>query len=345
MIDVSLSFTHTLAVAGLTMALALGAPAAADATLAFVRGDSSPAVWSAKDNGQGQRRLGLGFDPHVSPDGTTIAFMSFGSSPTSAPRLVLVSASGGTPRALASGWRDPVAFAWSPDSGTIAAVLGPEVGKDRLVLIDVEDGAQRTIASGYFSGVSFSPNGESLVYAKAPSENYPPRSNVYRAAVAGGAPVAITHDGDSLTPLWGPTGKIVFAKLLDAKHRRYGPKNELFTMSPSGGQVRRLTHTVVGPLVQGLTPTQWSANGQRLLSEFGGEDTSYPVTVNPKTGVQHVVGASNGFVATALSPSGTKILGYTGFLGSGPHNIATIPYGGGRARVLVRNGLEPSWGG
>jgi Tol biopolymer transport system component len=336
---------RALAVAVATLAIGISVPTMADATIAFVRGGSNPSVWSAGEHGQDQRRLGLGFAPRVSPDGTTVAFMSFNSSGTSAPRLALVSASGGTPHPLASGWRDPTTFAWSPDGGTIAAVLGPEVGKDRLVLIDVEDGAQRTVANGYFNGVSFSPNGESLTYATAPSEDYPPRSNIYRVAVAGGAPVAITHEGHSLDPLWGPTGKIVFVKLLDAKHRRYGPKNELFTMSPSGGQVRRLTHTFVGPLVQGLIPTQWSANGQRLLSEFVGEDTSYPVTVNPRSGAEHVVGQSNGFVATALSESGATILGYTGFLGSGAHDIATIPYGGGRPKVLIRNGFEPSWNG
>ncbi len=334
-----------LALGGLALAVLLGVPVAADATIAFVRGNAKPAVWSAKDNGSGLRRLGLGFSPHVSPDGTTVAFMSFASSPTAPPRLMLVPASGGAPRTLASGWRNPVSFAWSPDSGTVAAVLGPEIGKERLVLIDVEDGSQQTVASGYFSGVSFLPNGESVVYAMAPSERYPQRSNVYRAAVSGGSPVALTHDNRSLWPLWGPSGKIVFVKQLEAKRRRYGPKNELFTISPNGGQVHRLTHTVVGPLVQGLTPTAWSASGSRLLCEFGGQDTSYAVAVNPKTGAQHTVGGSGGFVATALSAGGSTIFGFTGFLGPGPHNIATVAYRGGPVKVLIRNGVEPSLGG
>lgn len=334
-----------LALGGLALAVLLDAPVAAEATIAFVRGNTNSAVWAANDNGSGQRRLGLGFSPHVSPDGTTVAFMSFASSPSAPSRLMLVPASGGTPRILASGWQDPESFAWSPDSGRIAAVLGPEVGRDRLVLIDVGDGSQQTIASGYFSGVSFSPNGESLVYAKARSEQQQQRSNIYRVAATGGSPVALTHDSRSLWPLWGPAGKIVFVKLLDAKRRLYGPKNELFTIGPSGGRARRLTHTVVGPLVQGLIPTQWSASGSRLLCEFGGQDTSYAVTVNPKTGAQRNVAGYGGFVATALSPSGSTIFGFTGFLGPGPHDIATVAYRGGPVKMLIANGIEPSLGG
>lgn len=331
--------------AGLAVAIALGVQAQAGATLAFTRGPNKPSVWAAANNGSGLHRLSTGYDPHVSPDGTTVAFVSMPTSGTAAPRLMVIPAKGGVARSLATGSRDTALFAWSPDSGMIAAVVGPEVGKDRLVLIDVEDGSQRMIAKGYFSGFSFSPNGESLVYALAASERYPARSNVYQVPVTGGSPIAITHDGRSLDPLWGPTGKIVFVKLLDAKHRLYGPKNELFAMNPNGSQVRQLTHTVVGPLVQGLTPTQWSANGSRLLSEFVGQDTSYPVTVNPKTGSQHAVGVRQGFVGTALSGNGRTILGYTGFLGPGPHNIATVPYGGGAPKLLIRNGFEPSWNG
>lgn len=334
---------RALLAGALTAAVAFGAPVTAGATIAFVRGTNTPAVWSAANNGSGQRRLAAGTDPRISPDGSTVAFTSFGGTGSSAPALMLVPAAGGSPRTLASGWRDPGTFAWSPDSGTIAAVLGPEVGKQRLVLISVADGSQRTIAKGYFDGVSFSPDGESLVYSMSSNERYPPGSNVYRVAVSSGSPVKITKDKRSLDPLWSPSGEIVFVKLLDAKHRLYGPKNELFTMTPSGGRVRRLTHTVVPALLQGLIPTQLSANGSRLLAEYTGQDTSYAVTVNPRTGAQRAVGRAKGFVGTALSANGRSILGFTGFLGPGPHSIATAPYGGGPLKVLIANGFEPSW--
>jgi Tol biopolymer transport system component len=323
-------------------------PASAHATLVFERGFSSPTVWAANDDGSGARRLANGSMPRISPDGSTVVYSVTPPGSEYRPNLVVASVSGGATRTLASGWRNPYAFAWSPDSKRIATVIGAELGAQQLVVIEVATGATRTIASGYFYGVSFSPDGNTLVYGRAASESYPQRSDVYTASVAGGAPRAITSDRRSLSPLWGPRNKIVFVKLVEGDRRRYGPKNELYLMSPNGSGVKRLTHTKVGQLVQGLTPTQWSAGGGRLLSEFGGQDTSYAVTVNPSSGAQRALagGPRGTFVGSGLSADGRTVLGFTGGFEPGPkHNIVTIPYGGGREKVLVRNGLDPDWSG
>jgi Tol biopolymer transport system component len=221
-------------------------------------------------------------------------------------------------------------------------------------MIDVATGARRTIASGYFSGVSFAPEGGQLVYARAGNENYPPRSDIYRLdilppgakSVAAESPQRITTDHRSTNPLWGPDGQIVFVKLLGQKQRKYGPKNDLYLMNPGGGQVKRLTHTKVGALLQGLTPTAWSVNGQRLLAEFGGQDTSYAVTVNPRTGAERALTKQRevGFVGTALSSDGSTVLGSLGGFEPGPnHRVVTIPYGGGKPKVLAGNASEPAW--
>ena len=75
-------------------------------------------------------------------------------------------------------------------------------------------------------------------------------------------------------------------------------------MNPAGKQVRRLTHTNVDPLLQGLYPTAWSANGKRLLAEFDGQDTTYAVTVNPQTGAQRplIEATEQGFARHRRSP-------------------------------------------
>jgi hypothetical protein len=117
-------------------------------------------------------------------------------------------------------------------------------------------------------------------------------------------------------------------------------------MSPAGKQVRRLTHTKVDPLLQGLYPTAWSGNGKRLLAEFNGQDTSYAVTVNPRTGAQRPVtkAREQGFAGTGLSADGKSILGMTGGFEPGPgHDVLTIPYGGGRPGILAKNAFAPSW--
>jgi hypothetical protein len=343
-----LKFKCIAALAAAAALLAL--PAAAQATLAFTRNPLHPVVFAANDNGSSPHKLGAGRNPRVSPDGLSVAYLDEG--PGHAQELKLAPAAGGPARTLMVGWQDPYYLAFSPDSKTIAALRGPELGKRKLVLIDVATGTQSVVASGYFSGFSFSPDGTELVYSKAGSEKYPPRSDVYRFAIPIGEsvrfvpPVRITDDHSSEDPLWGPTGKIVFVKLLDAKKRKYGPKNELYLMNPDGSGVKRLTHTKVDPLLQGLSPTEWSANGRRLLTEFGGQDTTYAVTVNPKTGAEKTLTKERevGFIGTALSADGSTVLGDTGGFEPGfDHKIVTIPYTGGKPKVLVDNASEPSW--
>lgn len=329
------------------------APASSQATLVFTRNPFSPTVFVANDNGSAARKLGAGSNPRVSPDGQTVAFYRVGKGNQPA-ELMVAPAAGGTARTLASGWQDPFVLAWSPDSTTIAVLLGLEVGKQRLTTIDLATGTQRTIARGYFSGVSFSPQGsEQLVYGQSASEDFPSRSDVYRIdllppgaeSVAAVTPQRLTSDHRSSSPLWGPNERIVFVKHLGEKHRQYGPKNDLFLMNPSGKAVKRLTNTKVEPLLSGLSPTEW-ANGNRLLAEFGGQDTTYAVTVNPKTGAERALTKERevGFVGTALSKDGKLVLGSLGGFEPGPgHKVVSIPYTGGKPKVLANNASEADW--
>jgi Tol biopolymer transport system component len=268
---------------------------------------------------------------------------------------MVAAATGGAPKKLLSGWQDSFVFAWSSDSSTIAVLRGPEVGKQRLVTVKLASGEQHTIDRGYFSGVSFAPEGsEQLVYARAASESFPPRSDIYRidilppgaVGVAAEEPQQLTTDHRSFSPLWGPSDRIVFVKHLGEKNRKYGPKNDLFLMNPTGKQVERLTHTKVDPLLSGLSPTEWSANGNRLLAEFGGQDTSYAVTVDPKTGAERALTKERevGFVGTALSGDGKFVLGSLGGFEPGPgHKVVSIPYKGGKPKLLANNASEADW--
>jgi len=341
----------SLALSVLVLAALLGLPAAAQAALTFVRNPFHPAVFVANNDGSSAKKVDDGETPHVSLDANSIAYLHQAAGNKQELKLALVA--GGPSRTLMVGWREPFYLEWSPDSKTIAALRGPELGKRKLVTIDVAAGTQSVIASGFFSGFSFSPDGMELVYAKADSESFPPRSDVFRSEypipgvvhVQAPQTVRLTNDHRSSYPLWGPS-RIVFVKTLDAKKRKYGPKNELYLMNPQGKGVKRLTHTKVPALAQGLFPTNWSANGNRLLAEFEGQDISYAVKVNPKTGAQKPVSTAGeqGFVGTALSADGKLVLGYTGGFEPGPnHDVVTVPYGGGKAKVLAKNAFEPDW--
>lgn len=340
----------------LTVLAVLGAclvvPASSQATLVFTRNPFNPTVYVANDNGSSARKIGSGSNPRVSPNGQTVVFYRLGKGNQPAD-LMVAPAAGGTPRRLASGWQDPFVFAWSSDSSTIAVLLGLEIGKQRLTTIDVAGGAQRTIDRGFFSGVSFAPEGPAIVYARSSSE-FGSKSDVYRfdvatpgvVNVAAERPHRLTSDHRSSSPLWGPHEKIVFVKHLGEKSRKYGPKNDLFLMNSSGKAVKRLTHTKVEPLLAGLSPTAWSASGEQLLTEFGGQDTTYAVTVNPKTGAERPLTKERevGFVGTALSRDGRFVLGSLGGFEPGPgHKVVSIPYKGGKPKVLANNASEPDW--
>jgi len=327
----------------LVLAALLALPATAGATLAYVKAPFEGMIFVADDNGHGARAIELGYSPRVSPDGNWVAYQHEG---RKGQELKLAPSSGGPGKALMAGFPEVFEFAWSPDSTRIAAVVGPELGKRKLVLLDLATGSLEVIAKGFFSGFSFDPDDSgNLVYAKSGSEKYPPRSDVYRHTP--GMTAGITRDHRSSYPLWGPNDQIVFVKAIDGKKRRYGPKNELYLMNPLGGQVKRLTHTKVDPLLQGLFPTEWSADGSRLLTEFQGQDVSYAVVVNPKTGAQRPVAGTgeSGFVGTDLSADGKLVLGFNGGFDPGlrNHKVQTVPYAGGKPKTLVKEAFEPSW--
>jgi Tol biopolymer transport system component len=336
----------------LVLVALLALPAVAGATLSYVKNPIRPTVFIANDDGSGARKVARGQVPRVAPDGLSVAYRHEG--PKSTQELKLAPAAGGAGMTLMTNVQAPFNVTWSPDSKTIAALRGPEIGKRNLVLIDVASGKQQAIASGYFDGLSFSPDSSEIVYARSTSEKYPPRSDVFRfpvpipgvVNVRAPEPVRLTSDHRSSNPLWGPD-KIVFVKTVEGKKRKYGPKNELYLMNPQGEQVRRLTHTKVPPLLQGLFPTDWSADGNRLLTEFQGQDTSYAVVVNPKTGAQRAVAGTGetGFVGTDLSADGSLVLGFNGGFAPALRNqkVQTVPYGGGKPKTLVKEAFEPSW--
>jgi Tol biopolymer transport system component len=337
-----------LLVALLAVVALLALPAAAQGTLAYSKNLFHPHVWVAQDNGKGGKVIGAGSNAKVSPDGKLVAYEREGKNHT--PEMKLYDVATKKTTTIFSPWRETFAFAWSPDSTMFAALRGGELGKRTLYVVNVESGKATKIATGYFNGVSFSPDSEEVVFGLATNQYFPQKTDIVRDPVGGGPTSTLTHDGISASPLWGPTGQIVFIKQLGAKQRKYGPKNDLFLMNANGKQVKRLTHTEVNPLVQGLFPIAWSASGNQLLTQFGGQDTSYAVTVNPKTGAERNLSPRNsesGFTGVALSADGKTVLGSLGgFEGPAANlGIASIPYTGGNAKVLVKGGFNPSWGG
>jgi Tol biopolymer transport system component len=322
----------------------LALPTAAGATLAYTKGFSKPHVYYAENSGKGEHQIGLGRNPKISPDGETVIYEK---ETKSGAEMRLYSVAQGKGQRLMNPWRESYVFAWSPDSTQIAALQGPLNGKATLIVINLENGKRTKVASGYFNGVSFSPESNEIVYGQASTPDYPPKSDIFKYSLETGKAVKLSHNQNSVYPLWGPTGQIVFARQLGAKSRKYGPANQLFVMNEEGQRISQVTQTEVNPFAQGLSPIGFSENGNRLLTEFGGQDQSYAVAVNMVSGQEKALtdDPEMGFVGSAISPDGTTVLGTTGLgFGGNPHpKVVTVPWNGGKQKVLVNGAYEPTW--
>ncbi|HEY0278175.1 MAG TPA: hypothetical protein VGC32_07895 [Solirubrobacterales bacterium] len=321
----------------------LAIPAAASATLTYTKGNTKPKVYLAENDGQGAKSIGAGRNSRISPDGETVIYER---ETNQGSEMRLYSVPVKKSQRLLNPWVESFVFAWSPDSTKIAALTGSLNGPQTLLVIDTKTLKRTKIATGYFNGVSFSPTSEEIVYGVAPTFAYPPKSTLYRQSIDGTGKVALSHDKISAYPLWGPKGQIVFARQLGAASRKYGPANQLFVMNEDGERISQVTHTKVDPLAQGLTPVAFSANGARLLTEFGGQDQGYGVAVSLVTGAEKKLtdDPETGFQGSALTADGSTILGTIG-LGFGPSHpkIVTMPWGGGPEKLLVAGAYFPSW--
>jgi hypothetical protein len=321
---------------GAALALLMAAPA--HATLVYVKDpgkDGTIRVYAAADDATGRHRIGIGDRPTVSPDGRWVAWVAPGD--TQRVKLRLADASRKA-RTVASG-RFVGELHFSPDSKSLGLVVGT-----RLWVYDIHDRDSVKAASGNIRGFSFSPDSASVAFGTSGRDAaYDAPADLYSFALASRTRNRVTRDRKSLNPLWSSTGIIH-----DRQHRRDGdaPSYNLFEIQPDGGSLRRITSLRIPSLVSGLVPIELSDNGARLIAGFVGQDVSVGFRVNPKTGSAHALDEDfeNGFVAADLTADGKTVLGHTGgAAASNRHNVVTMPYRGGKAKVLVRHAGWPDW--
>ncbi len=323
------------ALLGATASLLLAAPA--HATLAYVKesADGDFRVHVADDDGSDRHRLGLGRSPRVSPDGRWVAWIAPG--PTERVMLRLADRSRKARVVGSSIFAGELRF--SPDSKSLGHVLGR-----RLLIYNIRARENFKAASGNVRGFSFSVDSKAVVFGTSGQDGSPDApADLYRIGIDGGPRVRVTRDRKSLNPLWGEDGIIH-----DRQLQREGdaPSYNLFEIQPDGGSLRRITALRIPPLVSGLIPVELSANGKRLLAEFIGQDTSVGFAVNPESGTVRALSrdSENGFVAANLSDDGRTVLGHTGGPAPGrTGKVVTMPYRGGKAKVLVRRASYPDW--
>jgi hypothetical protein len=314
----------------------------------------SPAsVWVTRADGREKMRLGPGAQPLIAPSGEQVAASLFGSgaSSESGPALAIYSTQGAAPLTylnLATATATPLA--WSRDLRYVAVALQSSSANaargSGLVVIDLGAHTLTRIARGQIYGASFAPDGsDRIVYGRAASLSLPAPVNVYRSGPDGSGLTALTRDGRSLNPVWGNHG-IAYDR--ERLRRNDAPVYQIWLRSATGSGLRRLTNIRVPTLVSGLVPLAFSHDGTRLLAEFEGQDTSEAWTVRVARARAHRLTVRGRSVQGAgISRDGATLLVEQGGLGepASGGRVATIPFAGGRAKVVVAHGAQASWNG
>ena len=130
-------------------------------------------IWTMKPDGTGLKQITSGHgddrEPHISPDGKTIAFASDRAFSGSYD-IWTVDIATGALKQITKAEADEFEPAWSPDGKTLAFVSGTGIVGKSIEMIDLATGSQHTLisfdaAEGRPEAPSFSPDGTKLSYS------------------------------------------------------------------------------------------------------------------------------------------------------------------------------------
>ena len=335
--------------AGLSLcAEALAAPPGSVPLMTYIKGlvTNSPQVWVAGVDGSSPVPLGPASSALLSPDGSSVAAVSIAKAQAvKKSTLSLYSTTGAAPSTVSSSVQFMQLLGWSADSKLILITVGASPAQ--LDVITVATNQVRTIATGVIDGASFSPNSsDQVAYARAaPSTTH---VDLFVTSATGTNTRQLTKDGRSEYPLWGPNGIVYSHEYIRPKDPY--PELQLWFIKANGAGARQLTHTPVGPQLEGLTPIAFSANGKHLLANFVGQDPqdhteAYTIDLTgAKPLWRDLTGDGNGNIGDAISADGKTILLTKGMTANlGPLSIETIPWGGGKPTTIVAQGAYASW--
>jgi len=247
--------------------------------LVYVHGDGveQASVWIANVSGEHARRLTRGSLGVLSADGRTVA-VSRGSK-----GIYLISSKGRDLRRLTPHALRPQA--WSGDGRTLFATVEAERAVPELVAIDRDSGKTRTVARGSLYGFDVSPDGDRIVYSRAPEATVEgicgDAFDLYVEDVDGDNRQRLTHDGLSAFPAWGAS-RIAFAhfQASSSSSTEQCSAPGVSTIDPDGKNehaiVRRTPDSLTLLGFYGFQPLAW-LDDRRLLvglrSENGTEGT------------------------------------------------------------------------
>lgn len=212
------------------------------------------------------RLPGKEYQPAISPDGQTIAFLWVEES-SSAPAVWIVKRGGATPRAVSRPGLHHSSPAWSSDSRELA-YLRVGTAATEVLVASVSDGRERVIATltppdyGFDNRLlAWSPDGKWLAVSHSPAPGRPPA--LLLVSVASGAAQRLTNPGPEaagdVDPRFSPDGKRVsFIRLL---HRS---RQEIFAVPAGGGEPVQITR-----LGRRISSHDWARDGKTIVAATG----------------------------------------------------------------------------
>ena len=244
-------------------------PAPANAPLTSATGSRGTIVYEtspggnlivASADGSSPTVVGQGMDPAWSPDGSKIAYASWGTD----PGIYVINADGSQARRVWTG-QDSRAPVWSPDGQRIAFyrrfdgavnIDGHNYKTDffQVLVLNLSDGSTWLPPNqpSHSTSPSWSPNGQTLVFAG--------NDALYLAGV-GRATQPIPNTNQSFTtPAWSPDGSQIAFTYWNHDHWDVGVVN------PDGSGMRVLTYNSTFPAAASSNAgAAWSPNGQQII--------------------------------------------------------------------------------
>ncbi len=226
-------------------------------------------------------------EPHWSPDGSKILFMSSQDGSMNNWEIFVMKADGSGLTQLTDNTVPDRLPVWSPDGQTI--IFGRDLGNDYIIYTMNADGSQQSQLSNnpiQGSRPSFSPDGTHIVYNVSQGDVF----SIFVMNADGSSPLRLTS-GDRYNAIWSPNGR----QILFASDDDENSGTQLYVMNADGSGAEKLTDD--GDRYYSVT--DWSSRGVVFSDAPATTVANLPPTLNPP-----VAGNNNGGSTVCASAGG-----------------------------------------